>query len=61
MKKLTWLWVVLPILAFIITVACGIPALGWASWLLNMISKIFNWVGWFCGWLQGWIDKGFFG
>ena len=59
--KLTWLLIILPIIALIITIACGVPVLGWVSWLLNLISKMFGWVGWLCGWLQDMIGKGIFG
>ena len=59
MKKLSWLLIVLPLLALVITLACGVPVLDWVAWLLNMISKLFSWVGWLCGWVQDLIDKGF--
>lgn len=52
MKGLFGLLKVLPIIALIITLACGVPVLDWVAWLFNLIAKLFSGMGWCCGWLQ---------
>lgn len=56
MKKILWLLFVLPIIATIIALFCGVPVLNWVAWLFNLIAKLFSGVGWCCGWLQDLIN-----
>ena len=56
MKGLFGLLKVLPIIALIITLACGVPVLDWVAWLFNLIAKLFSGIGWCCGRLQDLIN-----
>lgn len=56
MKKLLWLLIVLPIIAAIIALVCGVPVLNWVAWLFDLIAKLFSGMGWCCARLQDLIN-----
>jgi len=55
MKLFVWL-IILPILALVIALFCGVPALDWLGFLFKIIAKLFSGVGRCCEKLQDWIS-----
>lgn len=61
MKSWLFLLIVIPIIAIILSLVCGLPALDWVGWLFDVIANLFGAVGKLCRWVQDMINWGIIG